>query len=81
MEEKLDDKGLNLFGKNYKEDDLTTKQKSLINHIGDIDRKLRQAKFDVDQYGFCKLSFLKALEDDLNDSRKDKEEKDSTKEK
>ena len=74
MEEKKDGQGINLFGKNYKDDELSDKQKALINHIGDIDGKLRQAQFDVDQHSFCKISFLKALEEDLNEKVETKKE-------
>jgi|3_EtaG_2_1085321.scaffolds.fasta_scaffold41232_3 hypothetical protein len=79
MEEKQEDKRIELFGKNYKDSELTNKQKALINHIGDIDGKLRQAQFNVDQYSFCKVSFLKELESDLNES-KEKEKVDTKKE-
>ncbi len=81
MEEIQEDKGINLFGKNYKDGDLTGKQKALINHIGDIDGRLRQAQFDVDQLSFCKISFLKELEDELNGKDKKDKEKNSTKKK
>lgn len=79
MEEKQEDKRIELFGKNYKDSELTNKQKALINHIGDIDGKLRQAQFNVDQYSFCKVSFLKELESNLNES-KEKEKVDTKKE-
>jgi uncharacterized protein YdeI (BOF family) len=33
----------------YTEDQLTDQQKVMINHIGDLDRKIRSAQFNLDQ--------------------------------
>jgi len=72
--ENKESRKLNLFGKEYDEDKLSDKQKAIINHLGDIDGKLRQAQFDVDQYSFCKISFLNELEKELKgESKKDKD--------
>jgi hypothetical protein len=68
--EKQESRKLNLFGKEYGEDKLSDKQKAIINHIGDIDGKLKRAQFDVDQYNFCKISFLNELEKELKDEGK-----------
>ena len=68
-----EERKINLFGKEYDEDKLTSKQKAILNHLGDIDGKLRQAQFDVEQLSFCKISFLNELEKELkNDNKKDK---------
>ena len=72
-----EERKVNLFGKEYDEDKLTSKQKAILNHLGDIDGKLRQAQFDVEQLSFCKISFLNELEKELkNDNKKDKSKND-----
>lgn len=72
-----EERKVNLFGKEYDEDKLTSKQKAILNHLGDIDGKLRQAQFDVEQLSFCKISFLNELEKELkNDDKKDKSKND-----
>ena len=72
-----EERKVNLFGKEYDEDKLTSKQKAILNHLGDIDGKLRQAQFDVEQFSFCKISFLNELEKELkNDDKKDKSKND-----
>jgi hypothetical protein len=70
-----DKKGIHLFGKDYKYDDLSDKQKALINHITDIDGKLKQAQFSLEQYSFCRLSFLNELEGNLNENKEEKVDK------
>ena len=70
-----EERKINLFGKDYDEDKLTDKQKVIINHLGDIDGKLRQAQFDVEQLSFCKISFLNELEKELKNGTNENKNK------
>ena len=51
--------------KEYTEDQLTDKQKVMINHIGDLDRKIRSAQFNLDQLQVGREAFMKMLTDTL----------------
>lgn len=52
-------------GKTYEEKDLTDKQKILINHVMDIDRKINQLKFNLDQMNVGREAFMQLLSQDL----------------
>ena len=52
--------------KDYTEDQLTDKQKVIINHIGDLDRKIKSAQFNLDQLQVGRDAFMKMLTDDLS---------------
>ena len=49
----------------YTEDQLTDQQKVIINHIGDLDRKIRNIQFSLDQLTVGKEAFVKMLTDSL----------------
>jgi len=51
--------------KEYTEDQLTDQQKVIINHIGDLDRKIRNTQFALDQLTVGKEAFVKMLTDSL----------------
>jgi hypothetical protein len=51
--------------KDYTEDQLTDQQKVIINHIGDLDRKIRNTQFSLDQLTVGKEAFVKMLTDSL----------------
>ena len=51
--------------KDYTEDQLTDQQKVMINHIGDLDRKIRSAQFNLDQLQVGREAFMKMLNDTL----------------
>ena len=51
--------------KEYTEDQLTDQQKVMINHIGDLDRKIKSAQFNLDQLQVGRDAFMKMLTDDL----------------
>jgi hypothetical protein len=53
-------------GIEYKFEDLTPEQQTLINHVADIDRKLGSAKFNVDQLQVGRDAFFKMLKDSLD---------------
>ena len=52
--------------KEYTEDQLTDQQKVMINHIGDLDRKIRSAQFNLDQLQVGREAFMKMLNEDLS---------------
>ena len=49
----------------YTEDQLTDQQKVMINHIGDLDRKIRSAQFNLDQLQVGRDAFMNMLTESL----------------
>ena len=47
-------------------EDMTNEQKSLINHINDLDRKIGSSQFNLEQLNFGKNAFVNALSQSLN---------------
>ena len=47
--------------KEYTEDQLTDQQKVMINHITDLERKIRSTKFNLDQLTVGRDAFMAAL--------------------
>jgi hypothetical protein len=45
----------------YTEDQLTDQQKAIINHIADLDRKIRSTQFNLDQLTVGKDAFVNML--------------------
>lgn len=52
---------VSIDGTEYTEDQLTDQQKVLINHVSDLDRKIRSAQFNLDQLAVGKEAFLDRL--------------------
>ena len=46
-------------------DDLNEQQIAMVNHITDLDRKLSNARFNVDQLAFGREAFVSALAQSL----------------
>ena len=42
-------------------EDMTDEQKTLINHVNDLDRKISTSQFNLDQLMFGKSAFVNAL--------------------
>ena len=53
--------------KEYTEDQLTDQQKVVINHIGDLDRKIRSTQFNLDQLTVGRDAFVNMLTVSLTD--------------
>jgi len=51
--------------KEYLAEDLTDQQRSMLNHIQDLDRKLKSAKFNVDQLSVGREAFISMLSKSL----------------
>jgi hypothetical protein len=49
----------------YNLDDFTPEQATMLNHINDLDRKLANARFNVDQLNVGREAFVKMLADSL----------------
>ena len=49
----------------YTEDQLTDQQKVMINHIGDLDRKIRSSQFNIDQLNVGRNAFMGMLKSSL----------------
>ena len=45
----------------YTEDQLTDAQKVMINHVGDLDRKIKSTQFNLDQLTVGKQAFMQML--------------------
>ena len=45
----------------YIYEDMTDEQKTLINHVNDLDRKIGTSQFNLDQLMFGKSAFVNAL--------------------
>jgi len=54
-------KTISINGTDYTEDQLTDKQKVMINHIADLDRKLGSAQFNLDQLNVGRDAFVNML--------------------
>jgi len=50
----------------YTEDQLTDQQKVMINHVGDLDRKIKSAQFNLDQLSVGKTAFVNMLTMSIN---------------
>lgn len=49
-------------------DDLNEQQQAMINHVNDLDRKLANARFNLDQLAFGREAFVSALAKSLEQS-------------
>jgi hypothetical protein len=56
---------IEIDGKEYFFEDLKDEQKALVNHIADLDRKIVNSKFNLEQLEFGKNAFVNALKKTL----------------
>ena len=66
MSKKEKDQTITINDKEYKVDDLTDEQKILVNHLLDLDRKINQATFNLDQLNFGRGAFMSKLSESLS---------------
>ena len=57
--------------KEYTEDQLTDQQKVMINHINDLDRKIRSTEFNLDQLNVGRKAFVDMLTEALAEEPKE----------
>ena len=55
--------------KDYTEDQLTDQQKVIINHVQDLERRIRSAQFSLDQMTVGREAFVNMLAGSLEDSK------------
>lgn len=56
---------ITINGTNYTEDQLNDQQKVIINHIGDLDRKISSTQFNLDQLQVGRQAFVDMLSSSL----------------
>ena len=66
-----DKKVITINEKDYTEDQLTDKQKVIINHINSLAQKISSATFNLEQLNVGKQAFEKMLGDTLEESKED----------
>ena len=60
-------KTITINGKEYGENDLNDQQKTIVNHIADLDRKIGSAQFNIDQLQVGRGAFVQMLNESLAD--------------
>ena len=60
---------LQIDGKDYQLEDMTEKQQLLVQHLLDLDRKINNAKFSMDQLQVGRDAFIKILKQDLEETK------------
>ena len=58
----------------YFYEDMTEEQKTLVNHVADLDRKIASAKFSIDQLNVGRDAFVSLLKKALEPKEEDKPE-------
>jgi hypothetical protein len=61
-------KTITINDKDYSEEELTDQQKQIINHVQDLDRKIRSAQFSLDQMTVGRDAFVKMLTGSLEEA-------------
>ncbi len=65
---------INIDGKEYTEDQLTEQQKTIINHINDLERKMSSVRFNLDQMAVGRDAFIEMLKQSLQEIEETAEE-------
>ena len=59
----------------YALEDMTAEQQTLLNHVADLDRKIKSSQFNLDQLNVGRNAFMSALKQKLTEEPEaDKEE-------
>ena len=66
-------KTITINDQDYTEDQLTDQQKIIINHVQDLERKIRSAQFSLDQMTVGREAFVKMLTGSLEAEPQDAE--------
>ena len=66
-------KAIMINDKEYTEDQLNDQQKVIINHVQDLDRKIRSAQFSLDQMTVGREAFVKMLTGSLEETPEEME--------
>ena len=62
---------LKLDGEDYDLDSMSDEQKTMINHVADLDRKIQTSEFNLVQLRFGKQAFVDALKASLNNGEQE----------
>ena len=62
---------LKLDGEDYDIDSMSDEQKTMINHVADLDRKIQSSEFNLVQLRFGKQAFIDALKVSLNNGEQE----------
>ena len=73
MSKKEKEQTITINDTEYKVSDLTKEQITMVNHIGDLDRKLDSAKFNVDQLQVGRNAFMNMLTNSLENPAEEAE--------
>jgi len=57
----------------YAFEDMTSEQQVLINHVADLDRKIRSTQFNLDQLNVGRKAFMDMLTGSLQDTPEEEE--------
>ena len=60
---------VSIEGKEYKVSDLTTEQVDMVNHVADLDNKLRSAQFNITQLQGGRNFFMGIQNESLDDDK------------
>jgi hypothetical protein len=61
-------KTITVNDKTHNIEDLNEQQVAMVNHLQDLERKLGNARFNVDQLSVGKEAFIRLLEESLNET-------------
>tara|TARA_R100000995_G_C3475238_1_gene120559 strand:+ start:48 stop:296 length:249 start_codon:yes stop_codon:yes gene_type:complete len=61
---------LNLDGKEYEINAMSDDQKTMVNHIADLNRKIETSTFNLQQLQFGRQAFIDSLKSALSDKNK-----------
>lgn len=64
-------KTITINGTEYSENDLNDQQKTIVNHIADLDRKIGSAQFNIDQLQVGRGAFMGMLTESLKELSED----------
>lgn len=57
----------------YALEDMTVEQQTLLNHVADLDRKIKSTQFNLDQLNVGRNAFVNALTQALAETKKEEE--------
>ena len=58
---------ISVDGKEYTLEDMTLEQQTIVNHITDLDRKVRSTQFNLDQLNVGRQAFVEMLSKSLKE--------------
>ena len=62
-----EDNTLEIDGVKHNIEEMTDQQKAMLKHVADLEQKLANARFNLDQLQFSRQAFIDALKASLNE--------------